>query len=82
MGDILPDRDNPKHTNWHGELGVNNGSKTHIDRGPHSRSHKVNLRVAKEVTDKYNLVEMTPLQSEGSWTRNIRINQIKRMLRL
>jgi hypothetical protein len=82
LGDILSSRISSKNTNRHGELGVNHGSKSLIDReNLATRSHKVKLGIAREIIDKYNIVAMAPLRSEGSRTPYIRMYQIKRTLR-
>jgi hypothetical protein len=82
LGDILSSRINSKNTNMRGELGVNHGSKTLIYRENLTmRSHEVKPGIAREIIDKYNIVVMAPLRSEGSRTPYIRMYQIKRMLR-
>jgi hypothetical protein len=82
LGDILFSRISSKNTNRRGELGVNHGSKLLIHReNLATRSHEVKPGIAREIIDKYNIVAMAPLRSEGSWTPYIRMYQIKRMLR-
>jgi hypothetical protein len=82
LGDILPSRINSKNTNGHGELGVNHGSKSLIYRENLAmRSHEVKPGIAREIIDKYNMVAMSPLRSEGSRTPYIRMYQIKWTLR-
>jgi hypothetical protein len=82
MGDVLSSRISSKNTNRRGELGVNHGSKSLIYReNLATRSHEVKPGIVREIIDKYNIVEMAPLQSEGSQTPYIRMYQIKRMLR-
>jgi hypothetical protein len=81
LGDILPSRISSKHTNRCGELGVNHGSKSLIDReNLATRIHEVNPGIARVIIDKNNIVAMAPLRTKGSWTAYIRMYQIKRML--
>jgi hypothetical protein len=55
--------------NRHGEVGVNHGRKSLIDReNLATRSHEVKLGIAREIIDKNNLVTMAPLRTEGSRT--------------
>jgi hypothetical protein len=82
LGDILSSRIISKNTNRSGELGVNHGSKSLIYRENLTmRGHEVKPGIAREIIDKYNIVAMAPLRSEGSWTPYIRMYQIKRTLR-
>jgi hypothetical protein len=81
LGDILSSRISSKHTNRRGEVGVNHGSKSLIYReNLATRSHEVNPGIAREIIDKNNIVAMAPLQTEGSRTPYIRMDQIKRTL--
>jgi hypothetical protein len=53
LGDILPSRISSKHTNRCGELGVNHGIKSLIDRENLAmRSHEVNPGIARVIIDK------------------------------
>jgi hypothetical protein len=82
LGDILSSRISSKNTNRRGELGVNHGSKSLIyGENLATRSHEVKPDIAREIIDKYNIVAMAPLRSEGSRAPYIRMYQIKRMLR-
>jgi hypothetical protein len=55
--------------NRRGELGVNHGSKSLIYReNLATRSHEVIPGIARDIIDKYNIVAMAPLRSEGSQT--------------
>jgi hypothetical protein len=48
-----------------GELGVNHGNKSLIDReNLATRSHEVNPGIARVIIDKNNIVAMTPHTSE------------------
>jgi hypothetical protein len=79
LGDILPNRISLKHTNRRGELGVNHGSKSLIyTHKLATRSHEVNPGIAREIIDKYNIVAIAPLRSEGSRTPYVRMYQIRR----
>jgi hypothetical protein len=67
--------------NRRGELGVNHGSKSLIyGENLATISHEVKPGIAREIIDKYIIVAMAPLRSEGSRTPYIRMYQIKRML--
>jgi hypothetical protein len=82
LGDILSSRVSSKNTNRRGELGVNHGSKLLIYReNLATRSHKVKPGIAREIIDKYNIVAMAPIRSEGSRIPYIKMYQIKRTLR-
>jgi hypothetical protein len=82
LRDILSSRISSKNTNRRGELGMNHGSKSLIYReNLAARSHEVKPGIAREIIDKYNIVAMAPLRSEGSRTPYIRVYQIKRTLR-
>jgi hypothetical protein len=82
LGDILPSKISSKHTNRCGELGVNHGRKSLIDRENLAmRSYEVNPGIARVIIDKNNIVAMATLQSKGSQTPYIRMYQIKRTLR-
>jgi hypothetical protein len=66
LGDILPSRISSKHTNMCGELGVNHGRKSLIDReNLTTRSHEVNPGIAREIIDKNNIVAIGPLRTKG-----------------
>jgi hypothetical protein len=61
LGDILSSRISSKNTNRHEELGVNHGSKSLIYReNIATRSHEVKPGIAREISDKYNIVAMAP----------------------
>jgi hypothetical protein len=82
LGDILSSRISSKNMNRRGELGVNHGSKSLVYReNLATRSHEVKPGIAREIIDKYNIVAMASLRSEGSRTPYIRMYQIKRTLR-
>jgi hypothetical protein len=82
LGDILSSRISSKNMNRHGELGVNHGSKSLIyGENLAMGSHEVKPGIAREIIDKYNIVAMAPLRSEGSQTPYIKMYQIKRTLR-
>jgi hypothetical protein len=82
LGDILPSRISSKDMNRCGELGVDHGCKSLIDReNLATRSHKVNPNIAREIINKNNIVAMAPIQTKRSRTPYIRMYQIKRTLR-
>jgi hypothetical protein len=81
MRDILASRICMKHTNRSGELGTNHGSKFFIDRQDLTmRRYEIYPSVTRKIIYKENIVAMTPFRREGSWTTNIGVNKIKRML--
>jgi hypothetical protein len=81
LGDILSSKISSKNMDRRGELGVNHGSKSLIYReNLATRSHEVNSCIAREIINKYNIVAMAPLRSEGRRTPYIRMYQIKRTL--
>jgi hypothetical protein len=81
MRDILASRICTKHMNRSEELGMNHGSKFLIDKQDlTTRRHEIYPSVTRKIIYKENMVSMTPFRREGSWTPNIGVNKIKRML--
>jgi hypothetical protein len=67
LRDILPSRISSKHTNRHGELGVNHGSRSLIYRENLAmRSHEVKPGIAREIIDKKYIVAMAPFELKGA----------------
>jgi hypothetical protein len=81
MRDILSSRICTKDTNRSGELGMNHGSKSLINRQDlTTRRHEIYPSVTREIIYKENIVAMSSFRRERSWTPNIRVNKIKRTL--